>query len=111
MAVYVVFLFLSLRWLGRHPSAPWIYGIALLPVLPTLFVPMSVVRYLREIDELQRKIQLEALAFAFTGTALTTLSYGFLENAGLPDLSWVWVWPLMALLWVVGLVVAKKRYS
>lgn len=110
MAVYTIFVILSVHWLHRNPPAPWKYLIAVAPMLPALVVPVAVVRFFREIDELQRKIQLEALAGAFTATAVLTLTYGFLENAGLPDLNWVWVWPVMGSCWVIGLALARLRY-
>ena len=110
MAVYVVFVTLSVHWLHRNPAAPWRYLIAVAPMLPALVVPVAVVRFLREIDELQRRIQLEALAGAFTATAVLTLTYGFLQNAGLPDLSWIWVWPIMGICWIIGLGFARWRY-
>ena len=110
MAVYTIFVTLSVRWLRHNPAAPWKYLIAVAPMLPALVVPVAVVRFLREIDELQRRIQLEALAVAFTATAVITLTYGFLQNAGLPDLSWIWVWPIMGISWVIGLAVARWRY-
>ena len=68
------------------------------------------VRYYRRVDELQQRIALEALAFAFGGTALITFGYGFLDEAGLPHLSWFWVWPIMAALWIVGGQLAKRRW-
>jgi hypothetical protein len=111
MAIYVVFLLVSVHWLKHNPAAPWKYAIAVLPIFPLLLVPMSVIRCLRELDELQRKIQLEALAFAFTATAIVTLTYGFLENAGLPNQSWVWVWPIMGVFWSIGQAVARQRYK
>jgi hypothetical protein len=62
-------------------------------------------------DELQRKLQFEALALAFAGTALLTFGYGFLEGVGLPRLSMFVVWPLMAALWVVGVFIGRVRYG
>jgi hypothetical protein len=100
----------SIHQLRHNPSLPWKYGIAVLPVVPLLFVPVAVVQFLREQDELQRKMQVEALAIGFTASAVITLTYGFLENAGVPRLSWVWVWPVMAFFWCIGLVVAHRRY-
>jgi hypothetical protein len=61
-------------------------------------------------DELQRRIQLESLAFGFAAAAIATFTYGFLQNAGLPEVSWVWVWPVMAVCWMVGQLVARRRY-
>ena len=63
------------------------------------------------LDELQRRIQFEAIAFAFAGTALLTFSYGFVENVGFPHLSWFFVWPIMAILWIIGLGIATRRYG
>jgi O-antigen/teichoic acid export membrane protein len=110
MAVYLVMVALSVYWLKRNPTAPWRYIIAVLPVLPAMAVPMGAVRCFREMDELQRKIQLEGLAFGFTAAAILTLSYGFLQNAGLPDLNWIWVWPVMGVCLAIGLALARRRY-
>jgi hypothetical protein len=110
VSAYVAILWFSIHQLQHNPSLPWKYGIAVLPVVPLLFVPVAVVQFLREQDELQRKMQGEALAIGFTASVVITLTYGFLENAGVPRLSWVWVWPVMAFFWCIGLVVAHRRY-
>ena len=109
-AAYIALVYSSVHWLKRGPAVPWKYIIAVLPVFPMFLVPVFVVERLRKIDELQRRIQLEALGFAFAATALSTLTYGFLENAGLPGLNWMWVWPLMAAFWIIGLFAARWRY-
>jgi hypothetical protein len=62
-------------------------------------------------DELQRRIQLEALAFAFAAGSFLTLTVGFLQIVGLPPLSWLLVWPIFALLWAVGGARAQHRYA
>ena len=80
--------------------------LSVLPMLPALFICGVVVTGIRDMDELQRKVQFEALALAFAGTALITFTYGFLEGAGFPKLSMFVVWPLMAGLWVIGLDVS-----
>lgn len=108
--VYIGFVFLSVHGLRKQPAAPWKYVIAVLPMLPILLIPLFFVQLLRSLDELQRRIQLEALGFAFAASALVTLTYGFLENAGLPDVNWVWVWPIMAVFWTLGLFAARWRY-
>ena len=53
--------------------------------------------------------RLENLSFA--GTAVLTFSYGFLEGLGYPRLSMFSVWPIMAVLWIVGLLLARRRYE
>lgn len=84
--------------------------LALLPILGTAAVAWAVLRGLWRMDELQRRIQLDAIALSFTGTALVTFAWGFAESAGAPELRAFHVWPLMAVLWVAGVLVAQWRY-
>ena len=90
---------------------PWRDLIALGPMIPAAAAAWVVLRELRRMDELQRRIQLEALGFSFAGTAILTFSYGFLEGLGYPKLSMFAVWPILAVLWAVGLVLARRRYQ
>ena len=110
LVVYGIALVVSLRWLEAGAESPWKYAIAVLPVLPALVIPVAVVRYCQAMDDLQRRIQFESLAFGFATAAIVTFTYGFLQNAGLPDVSWVWVWPVMAVCWMVGQLVSRRRY-
>ena len=84
--------------------------VALVPLLPLGFALRAYLVFLGRMDELARRIQLEALGFAFGAAGMLTLSYGFLENAGFPRLSFVWVFPLMIALWVIGGAIAGRRY-
>ena len=87
-------------------------AIALLQGGATAVAIIVPVRSIRGLDEMFQKIQLEALAFAFAGTGVLTTAYGFLVSAGLPERRWSWalVWPLMAVLWAIGMVVSSRRY-
>jgi hypothetical protein len=112
LAVYGVMLIGSIQLLTHMDVArPWRALIALSPILPAAATAWVVLRELRRMDELQRRIQLEALGFSFAGTAILTFSYGFLEGLGYPRLSMFTVWPLLAVLWIVGLVLARRRYQ
>ena len=111
IAAYAIVLIVSMIWLARgRPPHPWNYLAAVLPVFPALLTPVLVARRFRQLDELHQKIQLQGLAFGFTGAATLTFTYGFLERAGLPTLSWIWVWPVMLVCWVIGVVWAHARY-
>lgn len=90
--------------------SPWKYVLAALPVLPAMWFASLFARHIGEMDELQRRIQLESLAFAFSAGIILTLGYGFLQLAGLPIPNWVWVWPLMGICWLIGKFVAQRRY-
>ena len=111
IVAYTAVLIASVILINSNPEAMWRYPVALLPMIPAIFVLVAVTRQLGRLDELQRRIQFEALAFAFGGTALLTFGYGFLENVGFPHISWFAVWPIMAIFWLVGLLLATRRYE
>jgi len=112
LAVYGALLVGSIELLTHAAMAsPWRDLVALAPMIPAAAVAWIVLRELRRMDELQRRIQLEALGFSFAGTAILTFSYGFLEGLGYPRLSMFTVWPILAVLWVVGLALARRRYQ
>jgi hypothetical protein len=112
LAVYAALLVGSIELLQHVALAsPWRDAVALSPMVAAVAVPWIVLREMRRMDELQMRIQFEALGFAFAGTAILTFSYGFLEGLGYPKLSMFMVWPILAVLWVVGLVLARRRYQ
>jgi hypothetical protein len=110
ITLYACALALSGALLRAWPEGAVRIPIALLPMLPALLIPVVCVRFLRQADELQQRIQLEALGFAFVGTAVITFGYGFLEVIGFPSPGAFAVWPLMGALWLAGLGLARWRY-
>lgn len=85
--------------------------ITLIPVIPVIFVVIAIMRALRDSDELQQKIQLQAVTFSAITTGLITFSYGFLENVGLPPFPTIWILPIMFFLWGVSLGYFWKQYK
>ncbi|MDE2696010.1 MAG: hypothetical protein OXH97_05775 [Chloroflexota bacterium] len=110
LLAYGVLLVASTFVVAASPGAWWRYAVAVLPMVPAAFMVVAAVRHYRAMDELQQRMELEALAFGFAGTALITFTYGFLEQAGMPQLSWWWVWPIMAGLWILGGQLARRRW-
>jgi hypothetical protein len=87
---------------------------ALLPIPPFILWLILMVRGARELDELQRRIQLEALAFAFPLTLILLLTLGLLEIAielNPDDWSYRHVWAMLPLFYFMGLALAKRRYE
>ena len=112
MIAYVVVLFVSITLINISPStAWWRIPLALTPVIPIIFAMIAYMRFMRRMDEMQRRIQFEALAFGFAGAGIITFSYGFLEIVGFPHISWLWVFPLMIALWGLGGAIAARRYQ
>ena len=109
MAAYVVVLLASVSLL-EMVDQPVKTLVALVPLVPAGFALMAYLRFLTRMDELGRRIQLEALAFGFGAAGMLTFAYGFLENAGFPRISYTWVFPLMIALWGIGGAVATRRY-
>ncbi|MGI9061902.1 MAG: hypothetical protein ACR2H5_25385 [Ktedonobacteraceae bacterium] len=111
MVAYVIVLIVSITLINISPnSAWWRIPLALAPVIPAIFAMIAYMRFVGRIDELQRRIQFEGLAFGFGGTSILTFSYGFLENVGFPHISWLFVFPLMIALWGIGVAIASWRY-
>ncbi|MGO9864079.1 MAG: hypothetical protein ACLPLR_10755 [Terriglobales bacterium] len=110
MLAYAVVLVISMLLLRTPRPATLRYPLALAPVVPLLFLPFVVLRFFRAMDELQQRIHLEALAFAFASSAVVTFAYGLLQGEGLRPLKWIWVYPIMCVLWVIGLFTARRRY-
>ncbi len=113
MVGYTVLLIVSIFILGNvQLPMPLAVGVALLPVLPFLWVLAAVVGGVRTQDELQQRIHLEAVVVAALLTAAITFSYGLLEANGLvPHLSLVWIAPLMIALWGIAAAVVSRHYQ
>ncbi len=112
MGFYVVLLIASISVLTKFelPKVAQIV-VALIPVIPTIFVVIAVMRALRDSDELQQKIQLQAVTFSAIVTGLITFSYGFLENIGFPHLPSLFIFPLMLALWGIGAGIFTGKYK
>jgi hypothetical protein len=110
MLAYLMVLVGSVIVVQANAGAAWRYYVAVLPVLPAALVIWLFVRALARLDEMQKRIQMEAFGFALGTTALLTFGYGFLEGVGLPHLNWTYLLPLMAVLWGVGTAIFKWRY-
>ena len=112
MVAYVVAVIVSITIIENSPvSALWRVPLALLPVIPAIFGVIAYMRFVRQMDELQRRIQFEGIAFSFGVAGILTFSYGFLENIGFPHISLMWIFPFMIVLWGIGLAIAARRYQ
>ena len=82
VAVLVSILARSL--LQHHPDwgAPLQSVVALTPLLPSLLYLRSIARWIGAMDELQRRIQLEACLFATTAMVFITTALDLLEGTG-----------------------------
>jgi hypothetical protein len=116
-----------------NPSLKFI--IALAPIMPGQLWALNVARWIRGLDELQRRIQSGALFFAAIWTVSITTAVNSLQECGvlnidLPPsrfsfldeefcgvlqgkhgLGWLTTVVLMCLLWNMGLIIFNRRYK
>lgn len=81
-----------------------------LPTVLMFFVLNAYYRFLREADEVQRSIQLNALALGFGGGWLVIPALTLFEKLRVPYLDQGDAFVVMAGLYIVGVVIGWKRY-
>jgi hypothetical protein len=112
-ALLVVVAALLRRW-GLDPgSLRWV--VAVLPVLPMVGYFLTLTKWVRSLDEMQRLIQFEALLIQFGITALCVMGYGVLAETGVvpnPPVGviWPWIWLLLFVSWSLGQAIVRRKY-
>lgn len=85
-----------------------------MPAIPFVFFVRRFIAHLRRLDELQRRVHFEALAFAFPMTILLLMTLGLLERAQIlapQEWSYGQVWFYLPLFYLIGLAVSWRRYK
>ena len=95
----------------RHGADRVGIGLFALAALAALIAIAGLIRVLQTADELQRRINHQALAFAYVGTLIVCLVCGLLQQFGLPCLSGLGVCALLVALWSLGLILSSRRYQ
>ena len=88
--------------------------VALLPVPPIALVMHAFLRYLRQVDEFQRQIELESIGVGALVVSMAYVAGGFLQIGKVIDVpagaAMVWVFPLICLGYGLGKFLAHRRY-
>ena len=112
----------SMAWMGSYVAVTVLfkthvllpggasYLLALLPSVLGVVGIWSYIRFLRDADGMQRKIQLEALALGFGAGSLAMMGYRLLERAGAPPIDPSDPFLVMIVFWGVGMRLATRRY-
>jgi hypothetical protein len=113
-AITLILSIIVVSWLLETQELGPVLGLALVlvPVSAWIFALLAYFRLIRQLDELQRRIHLEALAFAFSGLAVAIFACEYLRKAGFisllkPD----YVLMMMLILWPLGFAIAWRRYQ
>ena len=117
MAAYMVVVFGSfwlLRHYGDHFGTAARSLLALLPMLPIALVARAIVRVIRDSDELERRIDLEAAAIAGLAVGLGFFSLGLLASGEVIVLDGsavaVWVFPALCGTFGLAKLWASRRF-
>ena len=89
-------------------------AIALVPLPAFVWFLWEFVRRVNDGDELERRVQLEALAVAFPLTLILVMMLGLMQIAvPLPPEDWSYrhIWPLLYVFYMVGILRARRRYE
>ena len=96
-------------------EAPWArIAIAMVPIPFFVWWLWTWMKGVSQMDELERRIELEALAFAFPVAVIFFMTLGLLDHAvetAPRDWTIRYEWTIMPLLYYIGLVRAKRRYQ
>jgi hypothetical protein len=108
IGAYAIILAASLYGLDHGATGAAKYVVAIVPAIPLAGIFIAVVRWLQATDEYQRQTTITAMAIAGGATALICVTYGFLENAGLPQMS-VWISYLLFMsIWGIAALVLQR---
>lgn len=100
---------ISLRRLEQLPSL-FLWLLALLPTLFSIPLVCALRRFLREADELMRKIQLEGIAIGYSAGSIFCVGYHGLEHVGAPQLPIVFAVVPLGLGWAIGSFLVAYRH-
>ena len=114
MSGYVAVMLVWKRLLDMV-DATWLRVlVALFPALLVGWVLRAFVRYVRDSDEMQRRIELESGSIAALLVAAIYLAAGFLQTADLisvpAKVAMLWVFPSLCLMYGVAKVFVTRRY-
>lgn len=86
--------------------------LAVAPIAPALLMLGAQLRYMNALDEFQRRVQSEAVLIAAAVIAFATLAYGQLEDmAGFPNISLMWVFPALCVVWSIATLFVRRKYK
>jgi heme/copper-type cytochrome/quinol oxidase subunit 4 len=110
MAVYSVAVVVSVML--RQPHTNPSLAVALIPEIGVLAATATMVRFALRMDEMQRRIAIDAAAFSAVVTVVVCMGLGFAENAsGIPHISMIWTFPIAGLTWGAALPLMRRRYA
>ena len=96
---------------GKFINAPAGWAITIACTVLMVLAARSYILFLRQADELLRKVHLDALAFAFGAGVVMMMAYRLCERLGAPKLDVNDASLVMLLTWMAGQWIGARRYA
>ena len=111
MIVYTIAIF-AMSWVDHGVEGSALHFVlTILPSIPVAYAGMVMFKGVMKMDELVRRVHMEAIVFSSFVTAFVTFAWSLLSNAGVPELPAIWVLPMLIAFWGVGLFWRKRKYE
>lgn len=110
LILYIGLLAAAVTWAPSMQPSIWRYLVALLPMIPGLFLAFGIVKASSQLDEMENRIILEAVTFSFTLTLIFLLSYSLLSLVGVPQPRTINIVFMMCILLIIGKFWGNWRY-
>lgn len=111
MGLYALLLPLSLWNIHQGANGMGKFVWALLPALPLLALILVIAREIARMDEFQQKVHVMSLGITLAITGALTTLWGFLEIAGLPPVSIIYVFPFTVTTWGLINMLMFRHYA
>src|SRR5712692_8889674 len=95
----------------EYLHSPWREILRMAMIAIAVFVVWTLIRFLREADERQRRINFRALRLAFVAGLVFSLFGGFVQGFGVLHVSWIGVLGLQLIPWSFGLILYSWRHQ
>jgi cadmium resistance protein CadD (predicted permease) len=102
----------TVNWIFKHeelhsPAKPLL---GFMPALMAILFVVSFVKDVRKLDEMRRRIHLQAAAIAFLLTVILTFVFDGLDNAGIYRATLSDLNSATGLIWAAALIILSLRY-
>lgn len=111
--LYTIVIFAGVYTIENLDPPRWLVIVAALaPLAPALLMLRAYLTFMGAVDELQRRIQSEAMLISLATVGFSSFTYGFLEEwANFPHIPLIWVLPAIIAVWGAALGFVRMRYQ
>lgn len=111
MAGYVISIIGLVMVIDGLKGSPLLWIACLIPAFFALMGLRQVFSGIMALDEMVRRIHMEAFMISAGLTTMISFTWGLLEHAGLPPMNATWVLPMISVLYAVVLPLRARHYK